>query len=75
LCGRATSSVLLSHPPRSDTPSIKPNTPLCGLITIGAAVGATSGNAPYSDGVLLRSAFGIALTLTTIFDFYQRSID
>ncbi|OPF17338.1 hypothetical protein B1L04_15050 [Microcystis aeruginosa KW] len=29
--------------------------------SIGAAVGATSGNAPYSDGVLLRSAFGIAL--------------
>ncbi|MCZ8119973.1 MAG: hypothetical protein O9295_18470 [Microcystis sp. LE18-22.4A] len=38
-------------------------------------LGATLGNAPYSDGVLLRSAFGIALTLTTIFDFYQRFID
>jgi hypothetical protein len=29
--------------------------------SIGAAVGATLGNALYSDGVLLRSAFGIAL--------------
>jgi len=29
--------------------------------SIGAAVAARLGNAPYSDGVLLRSAFGIAL--------------
>ncbi|MFM7880455.1 MAG: hypothetical protein ACKO8H_00835 [Microcystis panniformis] len=29
--------------------------------SIGGAVGATLGNAPYSDSVLLRSAFGIAL--------------
>ncbi|MCZ8358337.1 MAG: hypothetical protein O9350_10870 [Microcystis sp. LE19-388.1G] len=30
--------------------------------SIGGAVGATLGNAPYSDCVLLRSAFGIALS-------------
>ena len=29
--------------------------------SIGGAVGATLGNAPYGDGVLLRSAFGITL--------------
>ncbi|GCA83812.1 hypothetical protein MiHa_01779 [Microcystis aeruginosa NIES-2522] len=29
--------------------------------SIGGAVGARLGNAPYSDSVLLRSAFGIAL--------------
>jgi len=29
--------------------------------SIGGAVGATLGNAPYKIGVLLRSAFGIAL--------------
>ncbi|AKE64647.1 hypothetical protein MYAER_2303 [Microcystis aeruginosa NIES-2549] len=29
--------------------------------SIGGAVGATLGNAAYSDGVLLRSAFGIPL--------------
>ncbi|MFM6558689.1 MAG: hypothetical protein ACKPH1_04510 [Microcystis panniformis] len=30
--------------------------------SIGGAVGATLGNAPYKIGVLLRSAFGIALS-------------
>ncbi|MFM6438371.1 MAG: hypothetical protein ACKPJP_17910 [Microcystis panniformis] len=29
--------------------------------SIGAVVGLASGNAPHIDGVLLRSAFGIAL--------------
>ncbi|MFM6409069.1 MAG: hypothetical protein ACKPGT_32210 [Microcystis sp.] len=29
--------------------------------SIAGAVGATLGNAPYGDGVLLRSAFGIPL--------------
>ncbi|QHU83981.1 hypothetical protein D3800_11960 [Microcystis aeruginosa NIES-298] len=31
--------------------------------SISGAAGATLGNAPYGDGVLLRSAFGIALQL------------
>jgi len=31
--------------------------------SISGAVGATLGNAPYGDSVLLRSAFGIALML------------
>ena len=31
--------------------------------SIGGAVKVALGNAPYSDGVLLRSAFGIALQL------------
>jgi hypothetical protein len=34
---------------------------------IRGAVGLTLGNAPYSDGVLLRSAFGIALVLSNFF--------
>jgi hypothetical protein len=41
--------------------------------SISGSVGATLGNAPYKIGVLLRSAFGIALDYLTnasmIFDF------
>ncbi|TRV41851.1 MAG: hypothetical protein EWV53_08835 [Microcystis panniformis Mp_MB_F_20051200_S9] len=33
--------------------------------SIAGAVGATLGNAPYGDSVLLRSAFGIALPSIT----------
>ncbi|WP_353851686.1 hypothetical protein [Microcystis sp. LE19-84.1B] len=33
--------------------------------SISGAVGATLGNAPYKIGVLLRSAFGIALSRIT----------